>query len=197
MDSQLRARHPATTQGQHIGKIIDSRNTIDRDDATLLTWSQLPEWAKDNEYIHGGFRSISNSYLSCLKSCFYIHNESGNIYSHLLATVWMLALPVYFYPFAKAHYEEVDADDWIIFGLFFLGGATCFALSTFYHMVSNHSHAVHDVYLRLDLLGISTVTAGCFPPGMWYTFPCADRNTKIFWISVSNRYQDINAESLP
>lgn len=196
MDSQLRARHPATTQGQHISKAIDSQKTTDNDAATLLTWDQLPEWAKDNEYILGGFRPTSNSYLSCLKSCFYIHNESGNIYSHFLATVWMLTLPAYFYPFAKAHYNEVSTDDWIIFGLFFLGGAICFALSTGYHMVSNHSHAVHVVYHRLDLLGISTVTAGCFPPGMWYTFPCADRSTKIFWVSVRDHYQDSKSERL-
>ena len=184
MDSQLRARYPATRDGQNVGESINPRRITDADPVTLLTWSQLPEWAKDNEYILTGFRATSNSYLRCLESCFYIHNESGNIYSHFLATVWMLALPAYLYPFAKAHYREADTDDWIIFGFFFLGGAVCFALSTGYHMVSNHSHAVHDVYHRLDLLGISTVTAGCFPPGLWYTFPCADRSTKIFWISV-------------
>ena len=96
----------------------------------------------------------------------------------------MLALPAYFYPFAKTYYQGADTDDWIIFGLYFLGGAVCFGLSTGYHVVSNHSLAVHDVYHRLDLLGISFVTAGCFPPGMWYTFPCVARQTKMFWISV-------------
>ena len=188
MESQLRARHPATTKRGDIDGSINSQNTNRSNAASLLTWSQLPEWAKDNEYMHTGFRATSNSYLSCLKSCFYMHNETGNIYSHFLATIWMLALPVYFYPFAKAHYTEADIDDWIIFALFFLGGAVCFALSTGYHIVSNHSHAVHDVYLRLDLLGISTVTAGCFPPGIWYTFPCTNRSTKLFWISVSDCY---------
>lgn len=96
----------------------------------------------------------------------------------------MLAVPVYLRPVAESHYPTANADDGVIFGLFFLGGAVCFSLSTAYHLVSSHSHAVHDVYHRLDLLGISAVTAECFPPGMWYTFPCLARNTKLFWISV-------------
>lgn len=181
MESELRARRP-DTRGTGDLNALDSR--YEKDKPKFLTWAQLPEWAKDNEYIQSGFRPISNSYLDCLKSSFHVHNETGNIYTHLFATVWMLALPVYLYPFARANYQAADKDDWIIFGLYFLGGAVCFLLSTAYHMVSNHSHAVHDVYHRLDLLGISTVTAGCFPPGMWYTFPCLARNTKIFWISV-------------
>lgn len=184
MGSELRSRPRTTGIKEGSVREIAKNTAFGQASPTLLTWHQLPEWAKDNEYIHTGFRPVSYSYLRCVKSCLYIHNESGNIYSHLLATLWMLVLPVYFYPFARTHYKDAGTDDWIIFGLYFLGGALCFALSTGYHAVSNHSHAVRDVYLRLDLLGISTVTAGCFPPGMWYTFSCLSRETRIFWISV-------------
>ena len=151
---------------------------------SLLSWDELPEWSKDNEYIKTGFRPASNSYLDSFRSCFYIHNETGNIYTHFLATLWMIALPALYYPYVKHNYPDADSDDWFVFGLFFLGGAICFGLSTGYHVLSNHSHAVHDIYHRLDLLGISTVTAGCFPPGLWYTFPCSARRTKMLWISV-------------
>ena len=150
----------------------------------VISWDKLPDWAKDNEYIHTGYRRISFSHLDSFRSCFSVHNETGNIYSHLLAMLWMVFLPVVFYPYAKEHYPSADRDDWTVFGLFFLGGALCFGLSTSYHTFSNHSHEVHNVWLRLDLFGISTVTAGCFPPGMWYTFPCAARSTKMFWITV-------------
>ncbi|KAL8897214.1 MAG: hypothetical protein Q9192_002693 [Flavoplaca navasiana] len=181
MESELRARR---TDIRDIGdpNAVNPRNEAGK--PKFLTWVQLPEWAKDNEYIQSGFRPISNSYLDCLKSSLEVHNETGNIYTHFFATVWMLALPIYFYPFAKSNYPDANADDWIIFGLYFLGGAICFFLSTAYHVLSNHSHTVHNVYHRLDLLGISTVTAGCFPPGMWYTFPCLAKKTKIYWISL-------------
>ena len=155
----------------------------------LLKYDDLPAWAKDNSYIHSHFRPSTHSYKDCLQSCFDIHNETGNIYTHLLATLWMIFLPIFLYPYAKEHYPSANIDDWIVLGLFFLGGALCFGLSTVYHVFSSHSHAVHDVYLRLDLLGISTVTAGCFPPGVWYTFPCAARETRIFWIGVGGSFR--------
>lgn len=154
---------------------------------SLLVWEDLPIWTKDNEYIKSGFRPISNSYIDSFRSCFYVHNETGNMYSHLLATLWMMCLPMLCYPYARSHYLNASTDDWIVFGIFFLGGALCFGLSTAYHVLSNHSHAVHDVYHRLDLLGISTVTAGCFPPGMWYTFPRSARSTKMSWICVCRK----------
>ena len=158
--------------------------TSSKIERSLVTWDELPSWSKDNSYIRAGYRAPSNSYISSLRSCFYIHNETGNIYTHFLATLWMMMLPIFFYPYAKRHYPDANADDWIIFGLFFTGGALCYGLSTAYHALASHSRAVHDIFHRLDLLGISAVTAGCFPPGVWYTFPCETRSTKIFWICV-------------
>lgn len=151
---------------------------------SLLSFSDLPSWSKDNEYITTGFRPVSNSYLESFRSCLYLHNETGSIYSHLLATLWMMYLPLYFYPYAKKHYPDANGDDWVVFGMFFVGAASCFGLSTLYHVMANHSHAVHDVYHRVDMLGISASIAGTFPPTMWYTLPCWARSTKIFWIGV-------------
>lgn len=150
----------------------------------FLFWNDLPKWCQDNEYIYSGFRPISNSYGACFRSLFYIHNETGNILSHLLATIWMIALPIFFYPYAKDTYPSATVDDGILFGLFFFGGAICFALSACFHALCSHSHTVHDLWHRLDFLGIIAVTSGCFPPGLWYTFPSMNRETKMVWISV-------------
>lgn len=194
----LRPRHPPAApsistnmpENTNTKKIVadglaESKHLLHQASSTLLElWPNLPPWRQDNEHIHSGFRPLSNSYRACLRSCFSVHNETGNILSHFLATIWMLALPVIYYPSAKERYPTASADDWVLFGLFFLGGALCFALSTAYHALTNHSRAVHDVCLKLDLLGIVTVTAGCFPPGVWYTFPCVARETKMFWIGV-------------
>ena len=187
MSSNLRERRQTNGISQPNLPVKKDAGSTRAQPKGLLPWSRLPEWAKDNEYIHTGYRQISYSYLESFHSCFYVHNETGNIYSHLLAMLEMFVLPIVFYPFAKENYPSANGDDWTAFGLYFLGGAFCFGLSTAYHAFSNHSQEVHDVYHRLDLFGISTVTAGCFPPGMWYTFPCAKRRTKMFWISVRGR----------
>ncbi len=154
--------------------------------AELLSLADQSGWAGDNEYIHTGYRKISNSLYESGRSCFYLHNETGNIYSHLFAALWMILLPVFLYPYAKENYHELNTDDWTVFGLFFLGGFVCFVLSVVYHIFTNHSAKVHHFCLRMDLFGITAVTVGCLPPGVWYTFPCAPRSTKIFWISVCN-----------
>ena len=138
MDSKPRLRRPPAHDVAPSKDLPDeaAAKTIE---GRLLTWKQLPAWAKDNEYIHNGFRPVSNSYLDCFLSWFYVHNESGNIYSHFLAAVWMIALATYYYPYAKEHYPRANVDDWSVFGLYFLGGVICYAISTTYHTVSNHS----------------------------------------------------------
>ncbi|KAK8132313.1 ADIPOR-like receptor SPBC12C2.09c [Apiospora kogelbergensis] len=150
----------------------------------LLVFEELPEWAKGNEFILSGWRPETNSYWECLKSMGYVHNESGNIYTHLFAAIWMVMLGSWWGMYANAQYPAAGVDDGIVFFLFFLGGTICYLLSTTYHVLSNHSHATHIFCLKLDFLGILAVTAGCFPPGLWYTFPCASRQTKFTWVIV-------------
>ena len=179
--SNLHQRRRAASRHSPIPESVKSNH--------LLKWNDLPSWAKDNEYIHSHFRPSTHSYKDCLQSCFYLHNETGNIYTHFVAMLWMVLLPIVLYPYAREKYPDANGDDWMVFGLFFLGGAICFGLSTIYHVLCSHSQVVHDIYLRLDLLGISMVTAGCFPPGVWYTFPCAARETKIFWIGVCGSFR--------
>ncbi|KAI9154661.1 HlyIII-domain-containing protein [Paramyrothecium foliicola] len=159
----------------------------------LLLFDELPEWAKDNEFILSGWRPETNSQWECIKSMCYIHNETGNIYTHLLAAVWMVVLGLWWSVRAKELYPTANSDDAIVFFLFFLGGTVCYLLSTTYHVMSNHSHATHFFCLKLDFLGILVVTAGCFPPGLWYTFPCASRQVKFTWIAIDLTAQFIAA----
>ncbi|KAF5133042.1 Adiponectin receptor protein [Metarhizium anisopliae] len=84
-------------------------------------------------------------------------------------------------------YPDTNFDDCIVFFLFFLGGIVCYLLSTTYHVLSSHSKTTHLFCLELDFLGILTVTGGGYPPGLWYTFPCASRRVKFTWIAVSSR----------
>lgn len=49
----------------------------------LLHWNDLPDYLRDNEYIVTGYRANAGI-LGAIKSLFRIHNESGNIWTHLL-----------------------------------------------------------------------------------------------------------------
>jgi len=50
----------------------------------LVHHTHLPEWMRDNEFIHYGHRPELRSFIECFKSIFRIHTETGNIWSHLL-----------------------------------------------------------------------------------------------------------------
>ena len=93
----------------------------------------------------------------------YIHNETGNIYTHFFAAMWMVVLGPWWSGFVNEWYPATNSDDAIVFFLLFLGGTVCYLLSTAYHVFSNHSQATHLFCLKLDFLGILAVTAGCFP----------------------------------
>ena len=52
-------------------------------------YSHLPKELQDNEYITTGYR-MELGFLDSIKSMFGIHNETGNIWTHLIG-IWCLA----------------------------------------------------------------------------------------------------------
>lgn len=48
-------------------------------------YSHLPKELQDNEYITTGYR-VEMGFLDSIKSMFGIHNETGNIWTHLIGT---------------------------------------------------------------------------------------------------------------
>lgn len=122
-----------------------------------------------------------------LSRAWYTSTTRLEIYTHLVAAIWMIVLGTWWGLHMKKQYPASFSDDELVFFLFFIGGTICYLLSTTYHVLSNHSHNTHLFCLKLDFVGILTVTAGCFPPGLWYTFPCASREVKFTWITVSTR----------
>jgi adiponectin receptor len=54
------------------------------------TWLDAPKFIRDNEYIRGGYRVNFNTVKKILRSLFMIHNESMNIWSHLVGVVMFM-----------------------------------------------------------------------------------------------------------
>eukprot|EP00892_Ulva_mutabilis_P011898 jgi/Ulvmu1/9080/UM005_0175.1 len=57
----------------------------------LFHWNDLPDYLRDNEYIVTGYRA-NTGVLGGLKSLFRVHNESGNIWTHLLGFAFFFGL---------------------------------------------------------------------------------------------------------
>ncbi|POS82665.1 hypothetical protein EPUL_004488 [Erysiphe pulchra] len=77
-----------------------------------VTWEELPAWQQDNHYIRTGYRPASASFLKSFSSLGYLHNESVNIYSHLLGAIFFAILGSLIYYFmiilhsSSSHYSS-------------------------------------------------------------------------------------------
>eukprot|EP00669_Euglena_mutabilis_P002835 TRINITY_DN13584_c0_g1_i1.p1 TRINITY_DN13584_c0_g1~~TRINITY_DN13584_c0_g1_i1.p1 ORF type:complete len:110 (-),score=13.50 TRINITY_DN13584_c0_g1_i1:72-401(-) len=83
-------------------------------------------------YILSGYRPILADPQQILASLFYMHNETGNVYTHFAALLAFLALMArHFLLLNLRHHQTADT---VVTLLFFGGTITCYALSVYYHL---------------------------------------------------------------
>ncbi|KAJ5202926.1 hemolysin-III related-domain-containing protein [Penicillium cf. viridicatum] len=133
-----------------------------------LQWDQLPSWQRDNQYILSGYRTSSNSFSKSFASLTYLHNESVNIYSHLIPAVILSFFGISIYKALARRYTSVSTADIIVFGCFFLGAVLCLGISATFHTVQNHSSHIARIANQLDYIGIVLLIVGSFIPSIFY-----------------------------
>jgi adiponectin receptor len=150
----------------------------------LLHWDDLPHWQRDNHHIHSGYRPASFSFLLSFQSLTYIHNETVNIYTHLLPSVLAVPAAVSLYRILAPRYDTATQADIIGFGFFFAGAALCLGMSATYHTISNHSPTVARIGNALDYAGIVALIVGSFIPSVYYGFFCEPGLQRLYWTMI-------------
>lgn len=161
-----------------------SQLTSEMDHALLVLWADLAPWQCDNHYIHTGYRRASSSFRASLASLRYLHNETVNIYTHLLGAVLFVLTGLVLHKTLKPRYETASAGDALAFGAFFAGAASCLAMSATYHTLSNHSARLASWGNRLDYLGIVALIVGSFTASVYYGFYCHPALRSLYWTMV-------------
>ena len=151
----------------------------------LKSWDEIPSWQQDNEYILSGYRQATGSFKGCFESLAYVHNETVNIYSHVIGAAIFLMSPIYTYRALYLRYPLATQADLFVFSTFFYGVSICFFLSATYHIISGHSPKVQSFGNQLDYLGIVILMWGSTIPSIYYGFYCDPRLQKIYWTNVS------------
>ena len=96
-------RNNIVTVGESVTDVVDEiaelkDQAIHLKDQTLealqhvVSFEDLPEWMQIDPFIRGGYRKQLNSFGRCYKSLFYLHNETVNIWSHLLVGLFFVSL---------------------------------------------------------------------------------------------------------
>lgn len=106
-------------------------------------------------------------------SLFYWHNESGNVYTHLIGALAIVAVCIAFFASIAPSVASTDWRDLLVFGCFYCGAVTCLGLSTTYHLCCCHSQKVLLTWIKADYIGIVALIIGSFIPALYYGFYCS------------------------
>lgn len=136
----------------------------------LYAFDEIPPHLQDNKFIRNYYRAYMST-SDCFVSVFEIHNETGNIWTHLLGFF------VYCYLLYWVHTGVLrDDSDWFHrLMLTILVGSlmTCLAASTLFHVLLGHEDLwVFKISHALDYGGATCLLMGTFLPICYYVFVC-------------------------
>jgi adiponectin receptor len=187
MDTTEAAVEAAVDITKELGEKVKEVEKKVEEKLTYL-WTEIAPWQQDNAYITSGYRPQSNSYAKSWRSLLYIHNETVNIYTHLLGAIIFFFTSYYMYGELKPRYETATKEDVYAFACFFAGAVACLGMSGTYHTIQNHSHEVAIWGNKLDYLGIVFLIWGSFVPVLYYAFQAEPQLMKTYWTMVSLPY---------
>ena len=146
-----------------------------------VSFESLPKWLQDNEFLKSSHRPPMNSFRGCFKSMFRMHTETWNIWTHFLAFIFFLFLVIGIYTFGDFityWFEDIQIhnlpwDEQVMMMFFFVGVLACTLCSAMFHLFSNHSERISQIFGRLDYSGIAFLITGSSIPAYYYGFYCA------------------------
>lgn len=151
----------------------------------LLHFNELPEWYQDNPAVQTAYRPVTSSTLPCIHSLTYLHNESLNIYTHLIPAVLSVFAQIYMQTLISEHFPNASLGDKLVFAGSLMAMSVTMILSSCYHLLICHSKEVSGLWLRFDYVGISTLILGSFFSGIWVGFYCEPTLQKMYWTMIS------------
>ena len=164
--ARIKSAHPTIVESPNMS--AKSRILKNKDPYHLVSYDEIPEWLRDNAYIHNYYRCEYTTEM-CLRSFFMIHNEVGNVWTHVAGFFLFLGLAIY-------TFTHVLNGDWIhnaTFAILSFGSMSCMAMSSTYHLFVGHmSQRFTDQMRMLDYFGITVMCITSFVPTCFYVFQC-------------------------
>lgn len=146
----------------------------------LLARHEVPSWCSQNPFLLTGFRHPADSLPRCLESLGYVHNESVNIYSHLVPAVITFTRAAFIHLYFRAHYPNTLWLDQLAFYLHLAVSTFCFTVSTIYHLSLSHSEFYADFWGRLDYVAILLQLVGSGMSGTHFGFYCEPALRRVY-----------------
>jgi adiponectin receptor len=137
----------------------------------LVSYEDLPEPWQMNPYVLNGYR-FCEGHWACIRSITHIHNESTNIWSHLIGVVLVLAVAFYLYP-THMNFQVSTTADVCMAALFFFAACKCLVCSCVMHTMNSISHqGLLERYACVDYTGISLLVGASIMTLEYTAFYC-------------------------
>lgn len=155
------------------------RDTRTESQTRLLKSKEAPEYMREIA-ITSGYRP-KLSYKSCVVSCFLLHNETINIWSHFVGFaifLYCLAITIIYPP---PGYTSIWNLLPVIMQL--ISYQICMISSALFHTFSCHSEEAHRLWMETDHFGIVVALFGTYISTICNIFHCED-DLKIFHLGI-------------
>ncbi|KAH6563014.1 hypothetical protein BASA50_011381 [Batrachochytrium salamandrivorans] len=144
-------------------------------------FGECPDYLKDNEFIVSRYRA-HYTYLESWISIFHVHNETGNIWSHLAPFFVTLAIMIGHLIMVDLH-PNASAIDYAIVSIFLGCVAYTLITSSLFHLHLGVSREAFVFFGCLDYSGISASIFGGSASIAYYFLYC-DPRARVGWISA-------------
>ena len=145
------------------------------DDVVLVGYAESPLWVRVNPFVVSGYRSSCATVSKCVRSVWYLHNQTMNVWTHLAGTFVILALAGAGLAGLERPLSLLDA---ALVAVFVFAFASQFLLSAAYHAVMCHSAGMCFRFRQADYIGVLchigglelVALVGFFVPPTWLGF---------------------------
>ncbi|XP_062293532.1 membrane progestin receptor beta [Scomber scombrus] len=142
--------------------------------SSTVTDSQVPSLFRE-PYILSGYRPVHQNWRCYLLSVFQRHNESLNVWTHLLAGPVLL---LRWWANVGALGYTLDAAS-LPLSLFLVSSLIYLSLSVAAHLLQSHSEHAHYFFFFMDYVGVAVYQYGCSLGHYFYTSEPAWRESYI------------------
>lgn len=133
--------------------------------------------------ITSGYR-VGYSWTQCATSLFAIHNESVNVWTHLVGLGYFLHL------LRKSTLRDYSDGMWgwvdyMAMNVFLLSAAACAGASSCFHLLGCRSARTNVALLRWDMTCICCLIYGSYIPGLLFSFCCHPIACNVYLITIT------------
>lgn len=140
----------------------------------------MPRVRRGNKFILTNYRPRM-SFVRLLMSAFSLHNETFNVWSHLLGSACMCSLLVWFV--RQQPDEHAFPPKWPLV-VYTISTIFLFTASWWAHLTGPLSRRYHNFVFKLDYLGIILTTVYHFLPISFYMFVDESLTVRVMYILV-------------